>query len=536
MAVSSVVSSVSSRAEEWGAEWATLTLPDPHPLQRQILLSPARHKVCCLGRRTGKDRTALLAAICGHGARPQGRGVLSGGDVIWLARDYGQAAAIWREEILPRFSSIDGITIRESGIHAMSVDFFGLGSLRLKSAENVDSIRGIGKNVVGVVVNEAAHFDFQYAWRSILRPVLADHRGWSLTISTPNSGEDGGIDEFGAKISPSFFNKLCDEIEGGKRRGGPGGWALFEGDARDNPYIDAEEFAALCSEYPPGSTGLDEEVYARRLAAGGRLPCLPELDAEKHIVPAFTPPTHWPQFAAYDWGYAHNAVWIHGCADEDGTITILDTLWMHRQQVHEQIQNVREYNPPTIYDYIVAGLDAWHEDRSRRTADDDTPTIAERWGAAGADGSPGFALSPASTARIQGLQNLRWYTAWKTSGPGGQPGDPRLYFCDTPGNRRLFEQCKSMRTDAKKHESPEILNADPRTGNGGDDGFTALRYLCASRPYHARESALEMGKGAWHPENLAAQAGERADGSVRQVQVLTRVRQTGVGYIGDGLV
>lgn len=518
----------------WGEEDGPteLTLPDPHPLQRRILADRRRFKLCPLGRRTGKDRLNLVAALCGHGG---GRGVLDGFDVAWLAPDYGQARIIWNEEIRPRFKNVPGVRLIEGGDEPLTAYFFDVGKLQLHTAENVDKIRGMGKRLAGVVINEAAHMALRYAWRQVIRPTLMDNKGWAIITSTTNSGEDGSTDDQGNRLTPSYFNTLCDEVEQGKRS--IRAWALFEGTALDNPHIDPAEFAEMVAEYPPGSLALEEEVYARRLQGGGRLLCLPQLSQAVHVIPDFVPPTHWPQFGALDWGYAHNFVFCRFTVDEDGTIYVLDSLWLHRKEVHEQIAAVRAWCATDQLEYIVAGHDMWHEHRARRKQDDDTPTMAARWAA------EGIPLTMANIARQQGLANLRHYTAWKGLGPErdgkATDGDPRLYFCDTPGNRRLFEQCQTIRTDEKKREEPEVLDADPRNGNGGDDGFTCLRYGVASRPWAARQEIRALNRGAWHPANLAAEAAQRQVGGKRMMQVLEQRRQGGAGMAhlqGDGLV
>lgn len=506
---------------------AELTLPDPHALQRRIINDPARFKLCPLGRRTGKDRLALIISLTGHSAKPQGFGILDGFDVAWLAPDFPQAKIIWNEEIRPRFKNVAGVRLNETDL---TVDFFGVGTLALKSSENVDSIRGMGKRLIGVIVNEAAHMALRYAWRQVIRPTLMDNKGWCVMMSTTNSGEDGSTDDQGNKLAPSFFNQLCDEVDSGKRKRPL--WALFEGTALDNPHIDPDEFEEMCAEYPAGSLGLDEEVYARRLQQGGRLLCLPELSREVHMVDPFTPPTHWPQFGAFDWGYAHNAVFGHFTVDEDGTIYVLDSVWMHQRLVHQQIDDIRARVPLDQLEYIHAGHDVEQEHKARRGKDDDTPTIKAQFA------DEGIELSLANIARQQGLANLRHYTSWKKLGPGGRDGDPRLFFCDTPGNRRLFEQCVTIRTDDKKREEPEVLNADPRTGAGGDDGFTMLRYGVASRPWSARQEIKALNRGAWHPANLKAEAMQQLDGGPRNRMVEEQRRTAGgLHHLqGDGMV
>ena len=117
---------------------STLYLPQALPHQREVLDAPDRFKVWRAGRRTGKSRAALIAAMLGHGQGAH-RGALQGGNIVWLTPDYPQSRAIWREEIKPRLAGLPGVTLHETD---RRVSFAGLGSLELRSAESIDNLRG----------------------------------------------------------------------------------------------------------------------------------------------------------------------------------------------------------------------------------------------------------------------------------------------------------------------------------------------------------------------------------------------------------
>jgi hypothetical protein len=94
-------------------------------------------------------------------------------------------------------------------------------------------------------------------------------------------------------------------------------------------------------------------------------------------------------------------------------------------------------------------------------------------------------LSHGNIDRKKGLNNLRYYLAWRGIGPDGKDGRPALRFFDTPGNRWLFEQLQAMVTDESDPEDVLKVDANPETGEGGDDGYDALRVGMASRPPRA---------------------------------------------------
>ena len=89
-------------------------IPQPFAHQLEVIDAPHTRKLWQAGRRTGKTRGDFYAAIVGHGpVLPDGSrllpGIISGLDVAWLAPDFVQAMAIWREEIVPRFKGVAGI-------------------------------------------------------------------------------------------------------------------------------------------------------------------------------------------------------------------------------------------------------------------------------------------------------------------------------------------------------------------------------------------------------------------------------------------
>lgn len=137
----------------------------PKPLAHQLPIDQSRasRKVGRAGRRGGKTRWAFKAAVYGHGPEgtwnrvvrgesvdrwtgPLFRGIASGRDVIWIARDIPQARAIWHEEILPRFRDVEGVKVNDT---EKRVELPNGGKLWIRSAENIESVRGAGAALIG---------------------------------------------------------------------------------------------------------------------------------------------------------------------------------------------------------------------------------------------------------------------------------------------------------------------------------------------------------------------------------------------------
>lgn len=278
----------------------------PAPLVHQVADFEAadRFKVLRWGRRAGKSRFGFIAGTVGHGPgwkekAPKFPGIAQGGDVCWIGKNNPQTAQIWYEEILPRFDNLEGIEVNRV---ERKVTIDGAGSLHIRSAEAIASVRGIGANLVGVILDEAAHWPFLDGWRNELRPILMDNEGWAVVMSTTNGGEDGEVNELGDKIAPSGFNRLCLEIMAGRPgRTAGDGWRHSHKTARDNPKIKAAEFAATVREYPPGSISLAQEIEAK-LVAGGVGLAFPEWRDDLHIL-RMEPPPGAVWFGGLDWGY-----------------------------------------------------------------------------------------------------------------------------------------------------------------------------------------------------------------------------------------
>lgn len=297
-----------------------IRLPAPLEHQQPAYHSPARFKLLHPGRRWGKDRLAFTSAMAGHGPLVDGepafpgacqRGPHGGWWVGWVVRDFTQGSGIWREEFLPRFSPLPQIQTNKS---EMRVTLPHGGGIFLCTAENIHSLRGLGKRMKGLVVNEAAWFDLEEAWLSVLRPVLVDNRGWAIIMSTPNSGQDGNA----TGLTPSYFNRLCLETLSGAK--GPD-WAVWGGDLRQNPALDADEAAAFLASYPADSLQLKEEGLGLLVPAGVGL-AFPAWSPAVHLAEPRPLSTTNPVVLGMDWGIRAPSVVVAASVGEGQALTL----------------------------------------------------------------------------------------------------------------------------------------------------------------------------------------------------------------------
>lgn len=331
----------------------TLDLQEPLAHQVPIFDAPQRFKVVRAGRRFGKSRAAWVAGMIGHGPgwydfTPLHEGVAQGWDVVWLAPDYPQSKAIWNEDVRPRAEHLKGCKLNNSEF-TLALD--GGGNLHVRSAEAIKSLRGLGANLKGIIIDEGAWMDLRSHWRSVIRPILVDNHGWAIICSTTNAGLDGNVDH----LAPSFFNLLCQEVQNGKREKDE--WIEFYGTAQDNPAIDPAEFLSLVKEYPADSVQLGQEVYAKLLASGAGL-AFPEWNEQHHKV-RYDPPKNWAYFASVDWGYSdHCAILFYAAGPKD--VLVRSEIYVQKKipyDVGYQLGKHAERYPKL--EYAIAGSDMW---------------------------------------------------------------------------------------------------------------------------------------------------------------------------------
>ena len=140
--------------------------------QTEILNNPSRFKVVVSGRRFGKTY-ASIAALAKHARYPNSK-------CMYVAPSYRMAKQIvWEDLKLLLKEKRWAKRINES---ELTVTLINNSIIMLRSADNPDSIRGVGLDFV--VIDEAADID-EEAWRAVIRPTLSDREGSALIISSP---------------------------------------------------------------------------------------------------------------------------------------------------------------------------------------------------------------------------------------------------------------------------------------------------------------------------------------------------------------
>ncbi len=446
--------------------------------------SPARFKVWRWGRRAGKTRGAFFAACVGHGAKPNGRGFLEGGEIIWVARDYPNSDVIWRKEILKRFANKPQFNVNKQD-RRVTCEANG-GTLTICSADNIDSVRGGDWD--GVIVDEAAHQDLDGTWNEVIRPGLADRLGWAIIMSTTKTA--------------SYFNGLCERvIEGDLGET----WQHVHMTAFDNEKISNDEIDLLISEYAD-EVKLKQEIYAELVVPGGF--AFPEWNSSVHVSKA-VPPPEWGLVGCMDWGYV-NPGWFGLAAL--GPDTEVAFRWGFKFQKMEPfdvgyqigVKLSANFGP---VQFIVC-------DAQMRATTEGEVSIFDRvqmgLKKACGDFTPGLTVGPkGKNSRVNGKMQVHEGLKWTP-----HPDNPNKPISRWKAPRLTFHpDCGYAITTIPKLTRDERNPEDVNT-LGEDHAYDAIRYLLsmvhrvAQRPDESRQENMDRHPGLtrdgrksrWEPE------------------------------------
>lgn len=140
--------------------------------QQTILDSPARFKVVAAGRRMGKTY-ASIASLAYHARQPNSK-------CMYVAPSYRMSKQIVWDDLKEMLRKVNWLKkVNESELTCTLVNN---SIIMLRSADNADSIRGIGVDYV--VIDEAADIS-EEAWTAVIRPTLSDRKGSALIIGSP---------------------------------------------------------------------------------------------------------------------------------------------------------------------------------------------------------------------------------------------------------------------------------------------------------------------------------------------------------------
>lgn len=141
-------------------------------IQKEIINDDNRFKIIISGRRSGKTMSAITS-LAKYSRYPNRK-------CMYIAPSYRMAKQIVYDDLYQLLK--DKKWLKKVNQSDLAFTLVNGSVIYLRSADNPDSIRGIGLDYV--VLDEAADIS-EDAWRAVIRPTLSDKEGHAMIISTP---------------------------------------------------------------------------------------------------------------------------------------------------------------------------------------------------------------------------------------------------------------------------------------------------------------------------------------------------------------
>ena len=302
-----------------------ITIPyTPRPLQKLLHESLQRFSVIVCHRRFGKTvfciNEIIQKALLNKKRRPQ---------YAYIAPTMKQAKLIAWDYVKQYTRNIPHMKYNES---ELKCEFPNGAKVLVLGAENPDSLRGLYLD--GVILDEVAQMP-QSVWGQVIRPALADRKGWAIFIGTPKG--------------QNYFYYLYKHASRDLK------WFSLVLKASETNILDAEELDALRGE-------LSEEEYDQELECSftaavqgtyyGKIMEQLEKGNQLRVVPweAST-----PVVTAWDLGINDmTCIWfVQQCA---GEIRVIDYHEDSGEPLTHYAKIIKE--KPYVYDYHVLPHDA----------------------------------------------------------------------------------------------------------------------------------------------------------------------------------
>lgn len=299
-----------------------IVLYTPHAKQLEVHNDTHRFKVLNWGRRTGKSTLAanltLMAAT-----QVVGR--------YWIvAPTYKQAKNIYWLDII--HNQIPRELVKKKNEQELIITLINGSVIELKGADNEDSLRGAG--IKGLILDEYA-FMKPNVWELILRPMLADSKGWAVFISTPN-----GFNHF-YKLADNAQSTLPEYKD----------WWYSHATTFDNPHIDDEEIAQIKAEVSEDQFAQEYQAEFRKMAGL----VYKDFDRETHVLPVNKMPDidSYTKGISVDFGWENPTCVLFVAMDYDGVWYVYDEIYKNHMDTEKTAQAINDKMGGNLFTYKI---------------------------------------------------------------------------------------------------------------------------------------------------------------------------------------
>lgn len=265
----------------------------PHQGQRVVHYNNSRHRVLVNGRRWGKTLAGAKEAEC----MAYIRNFLGQPQIGWIIGPeysdcekefrviYDSLKALGVDDVSTKFSN----NVENGNMHIKTKWGF---DIQCRSARHPESLVGEGLDFV-LLVEGGRHK--RKMWGDYVRPALSDKRGWSFTSGVPEGASENSL-------LYSLFNRGQDLTKRSWWSATMPSWTnniVFPGGRHDPEILEAEDDLT--------QDEFDRQYGAQFVDSVGRV--MKEWDDEDHVRDLTYNPK-WPLFAAVDFGYTNDWVWL----------------------------------------------------------------------------------------------------------------------------------------------------------------------------------------------------------------------------------
>ena len=207
-------------------------LPLPHPKQEEFLRHPAKRKMVCAGRRSGKTVGVATLAV---------EAFLAGYRILYATPTMEQIGRFWTTVVRALEEPLKKKVFKKNEAERY-IELVGTEQrIKAKTAWNANSLRG---DYADILILDEFQLMSKDTWDSVGAPMLLDNDGDALFIYTPPSLHSRSASKADdPQNAAKMFKKASQLMDGGSTR-----WAAFHFTSMDNPHNSKEALDDITSD------------------------------------------------------------------------------------------------------------------------------------------------------------------------------------------------------------------------------------------------------------------------------------------------